>query len=153
MRTKSKPSFSRAASIALALIAATGLCLATAYAIGLNITSPYFTLTFGGHEQAVDLLPTAASLLPSPTPQSAPTDLAPTQPVAAPDSGCLLDLVCVEAEAAADDETGVHIDVDDEGIDADLQPVSEDSAGQDFSIDLLGVQIGLGSGGLDLNFP
>jgi hypothetical protein len=114
-------------------------------------------LSFGGREQAADLLPTATSLLPSPvptpTPHAFPADLAPTQPVAAPDSGCLLDLVCIQAEAGADDETGVRVDVDRQGIDADLEPASGTAPNDGFNIDLLGVQVGLGSGRLDLNFP
>lgn len=159
MRRRLAPSSRHIAFAALAVVAASGLFFAVAYAIGLTITSPYFTLTFGLVRTPLADAQANSSTSPTPllpaTPEVSVFDLTPTQPIPAPDSTCLPALVCVTVEADLDrsqpDGPDAQVEADlaaDRVLDIDL------GGGEDgLSLELLGIQVTLGSGGLGLGLP
>jgi hypothetical protein len=151
------------APIAAGLAVTAALFLTAAYAMRLTITSPYFTIRFGPQQQAAAVQPSATS---EASPAASVTvavatelaiDVAPTQPISLDEGGCLLGAVCVTAAATVAPAggtpaavPGLRVEVDEGGAAADVQPEATEAGVQ---IEALGVEIGIGPAGLDLNLP
>lgn len=81
-------------AIVLVLLIASGLCLFTAFALNLQVTSPYFTLAFGPPRPTAGL---AANSQTTSMQASAPSQSAGNSgsPVSSNQAGCLLGLLCL----------------------------------------------------------
>lgn len=104
-------SFWRRLVFVLALLLIPAVCVLTAFAINLQITSPYFTMSFGGSQQVVGttftnppiVVDTGGPNIVNPPDTQPPTQNPPSPPDTPPvdnGNGCLLGLLCLNVNTA-----------------------------------------------------